>query len=1187
VKLNKLASRVLGKWVVAIPLALFATGNLSAQTAGEISGHVGDTTGAVIPKVAITLTNAATGAARSTFTTSAGDYTFPDVQPGNYTLQATAPDFKTDTASLEVQVQQSVRQDFTLQVGQITQTVTVESTAALLQVDNPTLGTVVPTQTVSQMPLNSRNYLSLVAVSANTNTLSAAQGQAGSREGGQRSNEAISVGGQRIMYDHYTIDGINNTDVDFNSFVVQPTVDAIQEMKVQTGVYPAQYGYNTTQVNVVTKSGGNQYHGTAFYFLRNNYADARGFNYTTTPFPPALPFRYSDYGFVVSGPLSIPKVYNGKNRLFFMANKEWFSQKQVLRNSATLPTAAVESGDFSGFTLKAGGPVVPIYDPATGNPATGLGRTPFPNNKIPASRIDPTSALVMKEFYNAATASSFTNNYSYTDFNTDTHDQFTLRADYDQSAKLQWAFRFSDGLETVGQPGFPALAATVGTSIVTNFYQYMASNTWTISPTIVNNLTLGYTDFYNSLGTLSQNKINGVGLINAGIPNLQPGASSTWGIPSFSFTPDPYTAVGDSTDGPYVTSDLDKSLNDNFTWVKGKHSIDFGFQYDGMTFSELGNQQSRGNFVFQRNATAQVTSPGTLNANSGSGFADFLLGQIYSSTYAVSIAHANYIANVWAFYFDDNYKLLPNLTVSAGLRYELTPPWYDTLGNEFVVDFQTNSSPITPNIGTAEPQNVWPIFTRQGNCTNAYSGVSVLWTQGSTNNPSNPNAPVVPGPQCANGHFPNKLMQTDYDDFAPRVGISYTPTGSIVIRAGYGIYYNHDVANARFDVARNLAGRITNTSGGGTNGVATIQWANAVGPTSGPGVIAPIPPPYAYTNQFAHRTAYSQVFLLDAQKQVGKDWVFEAGYMGSTSKRIAGFRNANYSIPYGYIGNGASTSIQARTPYPNYGVIQMVHDVGVGNYNSFALQINKRFSNGFNLISSYTYSKSLDDTSGIRTQSSELFPQDDRCITCEYGPSDFDVKHRVVGSVIYYLPIGAGRRWAPSSKIVDAVVGGWEYAALVQLQSGAPWNPGINANTANTNTISGGTPATRPILVSKNFLEPHKTVGVTGQYYNPAAFAQPAAGFLGNVSRNMIYGPGIQNYDMSFDKNFVMPYSEHHHFQIRFDAFNAFNHTNFANPGIAGTKYIDQGGFGQITGTVGGTAGLGARQLQLAGRYTF
>ena len=438
-----------------LSLSLLSASALLAQTSGQISGHVSDSTGAVIPKVAITLTSAATGAARSTFTTSSGDYTFPDVQPGTYSLQATHPAFKTDTAQLELQVQQSLRQDFTLQVGQVTESVTVEASAALLQADNPTLGTVVPQQTVSQMPLNSRNYLSLVAVSANTNTLSPAQGQATSREGGQRSLEAISVGGQRIMYDHYTIDGINNTDVDFNSFVVQPTVDAIQEMKVQTGVYPAEYGYNATQVNVVTKSGGNQYHGTGFYFLRNNYVDARGFNYTTTPFPPRLPFRYNDYGFVLSGPLSIPQVFDAKNRLFFMVNKEWFSQVQVLQGYATLPTAAVSGGDFSSFTLKQGGPVIPIYDPATGN-ANGTGRTQFPGNVIPASRIDPTSASVLKQFYHPAASSAFTNNFGYPENQTDDHDQFTVRGDYYQSPKLQWAFRFSDGLETVSQPGFPA-----------------------------------------------------------------------------------------------------------------------------------------------------------------------------------------------------------------------------------------------------------------------------------------------------------------------------------------------------------------------------------------------------------------------------------------------------------------------------------------------------------------------------------------------------------------------------------------------------------------------------------------------------------------------------------------------------------------------------------------------------------
>jgi len=267
-------------------------------------------------------------------------------------------------------------------------------------------------------------------------------------------------------------------------------------------------------------------------------------------------------------------------------------------------------------------------------------------------------------------------------------------------------------------------------------------------------------------------------------------------------------------------------------------------------------------------------------------------------------------------------------------------------------------------------------------------------------------------------------------------------------------------------------------------------------------------------------------------------------------------------------------------PYPNYGVIQLVHDIGIARYNSFSFQVNKKFSDGFNLISSYTYAKSLDDTSGIRTQQSPLFPQNDLCITCEYGPSDFDVRHRVVASLIYDLPFGKGRRWAPSSKILDAVIGGWEFTTLGTLQTGVPFTVNVSANTALTNTIAGGTPSVRPNVLSRQFYAAHQTVGSTGQWLNPAAFQAPAPGFLGNGSRNMLYGPGVENFDMSIDKNFAMPYNEHHRLQIRLDAFNAFNHTNFANP----AKNIDQATFGKITATNSSTP---ARELQLAAKYTF
>lgn len=1184
---------------IAVLIGLFALpAQLLAQgSTGRISGHVTDSSGAALPDATITLTNTQTSGVRTTVSTNSGDYTFSSVPIGIYTLKAEHQGFKTATSSnLQLQVAQSMAQDFALAVGGVEQTVQVTAAGDLLQTADSSLGTTIPDNTLAQMPINNRNYLNVVAVSANTNVLSAVQGQAGAREGGARSQETISVGGSRIMFDHYTLDGINNTDVDFNSFVVQPSIETIAEMKVQTGVYPAEYGYNATQVNVVTKSGTNQYHGTLFEFVRNNYADALGYNYNyPKPLISVLPYKYNDYGFELGGPLTIPHLFNGKDRFFFMVSDEWYSQIQFSQTTLTLPTAAELKGDFSGYGK-------PIYDPSTGNP-DGTGRSQFQCNGVPnvicPARIDAISAKFNQLFYAASTLPGVSSNYTFLNQQRDNHDGFNVRGDFNQSQKLQWAFRFSNGLETNPNKGFTTAGGTVGSKIITNYYQYMGSNTWTLSPTVVNVARIGWTNFYNSLGLYSQGTNDAVSKL--GIPNLGSGIPATWGIPGVSFTGDIFSPIGDSTDGPYVTSDPDITVTDNISWVHGKHSLDLGFQFERQTFNELGNQFSRGNFTFQANATAQISSPGKAVANTGSAYADFLLGQLYTTTYAVQIAQADYKRNVEGAYIDDNFKVTPKLSLQLGLRYELTPPWYDTMGNEFIVNMKTNNSPIDPVIAGPEPQQNWPFFMRQGNCNNAYQGVNVRWVTappaGQAATTSN-TSPVNPGPQCANGDFPNSLMQTAYADFAPRIGLSFSLTPTLVIRTGFGVYYAHDTANARFDMARNLAGRVTTTSGNGTAGLATINWGNAVGG----GGNALITPPYSFSMAYENKTSNSQVWILDVQKQFTANWQVEVGYMGSKSAHLSGFRNANYSIPYGLLGSagyypsGSSTgtctaadpalcggpkSISDRTPYPNYGVIQLVHDIGIANYQALTFQTNKRFSRGYSVIGSYTYSKSLDDTSGIRTQSSQLFPQSDLCIACEWGPSDFDVKHRIVGSLVYQVPIGSGKLVPVSNKVLDAVIGGWEITALGTLQTGRPYNMRYGDNNASTNTISGGTFATRPNYVAgQSFLQSNRRPGSdpSNQWVNPAAWQEPANGFLGNTKRNMLYGPGVQNFDMSLDKNFKMPFNEHHQFQIRFDAFNALNHTNFLPP----VNDWKSSTGGKITGS-----STPARQLQLGARYTF
>ncbi len=281
---NRLIAAACG--IFALLLAMSSAPLLTAQTAGSISGHVVDPTGAVIPGAAVTLTNVGTSTSRSTVTTGTGDYTFPNVQPGTYKIAVTNSGFKTASSStFQLDVQQALRQDFAMEIGNITESVTVEATGALLQAENATLGTVIQNQALTELPLNGRNYLSLVTLSSNVNTNSPASGQAGARMGGDRASQSISVGGQRIMFDYYTLDGVNNTDPDFVTYVGLPSLDGIQEFKVQTGVYPAEFGHEATQVNVVSKAGTNTYHGSIYDFVRNNVADANpyAFSYNGTP----------------------------------------------------------------------------------------------------------------------------------------------------------------------------------------------------------------------------------------------------------------------------------------------------------------------------------------------------------------------------------------------------------------------------------------------------------------------------------------------------------------------------------------------------------------------------------------------------------------------------------------------------------------------------------------------------------------------------------------------------------------------------------------------------------------------------------------------------------------------------------------------------------------------------------------
>ena len=1165
---------------------------LSAQTAGSVSGHLTDQTGASVSQADVTLTDVATSTIRTTRSTTAGDYTFTAVPPGTYSIEAKHAGFKAGQSdTFQVQVQQSVRLDFTLEIGAVTESVEVTTTGALLQADNPTLGTVIGKAEINELPLPTRNFLGLVALSSNVNTLSPGSGQAGSRLGGDRSSQSISVGGQRIMFDYYTLDGLNNTDPDFNTYIGLPSLEGVQEFKVQTGVYSAEFGHEASQVNVLSKSGTNKLHGSMYEFIRNNYVDAQPYwfpeRHPVGTVQIITPQKYNDYGFEFDGPLWIPKVYNGRDKFFFMVDDEWNRQRSSNPNAtATVPSTAMIGGNFQGYTyttVVGGSPVVKpvtIYDPATGD-ANGFGRQPFPNNTIPANRISPVSTALLKYFGSApsapayacgATSCAVVSNYKYSTTSPSNRQSLTVRGDYYQSAKSQFSFRYSAGNEDILSTGL--LGA--GSKIITNYYQYLGSNTYTISPNIVNEARFGYTHFYNSLGLLSAFTNDVVDAVK--IPGLSGGVSSTWGIPDIGFnsgpagtTPSIWGGFGDrGGDGPYVVTDPSWQIVDNVSWIKGKHTLRLGFEFNRQTFNQLGNQFSRGQFGFGPYATAlQSGTQGHATLSGGDSLADFLLGDVQSSTVAVAVANANYVRNVQSYYVDDTYKILSNITISAGLRYELTPPWNDTFGNNFNVMLQ-----VLPKMGdtsTTYSQNQWPYYVRQGNCAPAdvYQGLSIRWT-----------TPLGPSPVCSNGVLPNgPLLDTHYLNFAPRFGISYSPLATTVIRAGYGIFYSQDIANAYFDMARNIAGRVSvsNTdTATGIYGNPNLTWANATPGGGSGGAISNLGPSTAFTNSPSHKTTYTEQYLLNIQRQVGKNWSFEAGYQGALSRHLYGFRNVNSVTPYGYIGNGAATSVASRTPFANMGGIQQVHDVGIGNYNAFSIKANRRFSNGLNLISSYTWSKSLDDTSGVRNQGNDLLnPQNPECIPCEYGRSGFDVKNRIVASALYELPIGPGKLVPVNNKVLEALIGGWQVGGIFTHQTGAVATPTVGFDNGSTGGLFGNFDRPVPTGISPYLSGSARTVD---HWINNLAYANAPAGFYGTVQRGSVTGPGLTNLDASLHKQFQMPYSEKHQLSIRFEAFNALNHANWTTPNL--NNPVSSSTFGQVN------AG-GMRQLQLAAKYSF
>ena len=630
----------------------------------------------------------------------------------------------------------------------------VSGSAPLLSVDDTTVGQVIENRRIVDLPLNGRNYLQLASLSPGVTNTSAPSNGASSFQGGSRGAVSITINGQRNDFNHYTLDGIENTDPNFNTYILLPSVDALQEFKMQTATYPSEFGFSVSQINVTTKSGTNGFHGSAFEFLRNSWFDAK--NYFDSPTAPIPEFRRNQFGATVGGPII-------RNRLFFLGNYEGLRDSKAQTRIATVPLSALTGGNFTGLNT--------IYDPSTrtAGPGGTITATPFPGNMISSSRFSPIATALLK-YWGTPNRSGTSNNYVNNEALTNTSNQYMARIDYQMTKSLSWFGRYNFDKDAQYVPGsFPQ----EGSVISTRPDQVLAGGTQVLRPNLVNEVRFGWTRFVNDLTGPNAYKtdINGTILH---IPGLNPSnASAFWGVPQINVAGygsfgDPYTV--------YLTHNNIWEGHDTASWTLGKHFLMIGAVYQPIHYHQTGNQAALGSLSMDGSATGNPQVAGSV----GNSVADFLLGYLSFTQVGIQPADAELHGTYYAGFVGDTWRLNQKLTIDYGVRYEYLTPLAD----------QTDNSSNLTKIDTSAP--ILVRASNKGTNLDPYAGITARLT----------NVPIV-----RDGRLGPGLVNPDKNNFAPRLGISYALDDKTVVRAGIGTFYDVlDMGNSIYDMSRTLAG---------------------------------------------------------------------------------------------------------------------------------------------------------------------------------------------------------------------------------------------------------------------------------------------------------------------------------------------------------------------------------------------
>jgi hypothetical protein len=1084
-----------------------------AQTAtGQITGTVKDANGAVLAKAKVKINSALTGLTRETTTNEEGIYVLPLLPVGVYAVTVEHPGFHAaKKANISINVDQIVRADFDLKVGDVSAVVEVESGAVALDTETASMGQIVSQRQVTQLPLNGRNFLSLLFL--NGGTVETAGEQGTMRQG---AGNAISINGARPTSNNYMLDGTSNTDTALGTPAAILSIDAIQEFKEQTATYSAEYGFSANQVNIVSKRGTNDLHGTLFWFGRNDAFDANNF-FNNARNVPKTKLRQNQYGFVAGGPVWVPKLYNGRNRSFFLVNYEGYNQTRGQADLLIVPTPDQLAGRFTST----------IIDPLTGQP--------FPNNAVPQNRWSRLAQLATKKYWPAPNFTGAGGNYNRVRNLPLEQDQYTIRGDQELGRWGSLMGRYTNTdysnitLGSVNQFGDNNFAQQTR--------NWQVSHTLPIGASLVNVFRVGYIkatalQFGVAAAQADVDALRLTGVFTE-LPDVQRMYPAVGWANAGSGLAGAGSAANDYTSSVQPMWDFSNTT----TWIRGRHTLNFGANFRKWNLQrDLAND-----FLGQFTYSGFFTAPNALTATRDHAIADFLLGY-YSGSSVFQPAGFNVEGkignprqfNFWylAPYLQDDWKVNQRLTLNLGLRY----------------DFRTVPVESNNRMGWRDLSNPRGglLVADQKLVDSGIVGDSSYYKFADRRNPADASKRV----------------------FAPRFGFAFRPFSDdkTVVRGGYGVFF--DSAEGReIDGAADIFPYVSRGNYQQTVGqAAPLQTTDNLFPNFAAAKVAtPAANTFLAVNISPNpRNPYVQQWSLSVQREIVKNTTMELNYIGNKGTRLLMRRNiaqarrmADPAFCASLLPNPTQRDcpVLARRPFPNFVTYIDSDFSGNSSYNAFNAKVEHR-SNSFLFTTVYTWAKSLDNKSaaaGIGNDNAGwqgLLDNNDA--RRDRGLSEFDVNHRLVSSVVYEIPVGRGKKFAGNiPKVADVIIGGWQVNAIATFQKGFPMT--IQAADAGGLNDSQGT--NRADLIGEA-----RIIGKIDRWFDTSAFKQPDAGFLGTSGRSVLRAPGINNWDTGLFKNFTI--TERVSFQFRFESFNAFNHTQW---NAVGRNVANQTTFGVVT----------------------